>query len=238
MQLTDFDALSFDCYGTLIDWETGLAAVLAPLGAASGNWTIDDEALLAAYSAARGAGRARVPGRAVPGDPGPQHAGAGRRVRRGGHRRRRAAARRSVPDWPAFPDSPRALATLARGYKLIILSNVDRASFAGSNRRLGVDVRQRPHRAGHRLLQAVDPATSTRCSPRPPGSASARAGCCTLRRACTTTTSRPSGPGCRRSGSTGATTGPGWGATPAPPAESCRTGSSPRLQAFAEAAVH
>ncbi len=30
MNLTDFDALSFDCYGTLIDWEGGLAAVLLP----------------------------------------------------------------------------------------------------------------------------------------------------------------------------------------------------------------
>ena len=44
----------------------------------------------------------------------------------------------SVPDWPAFPDSPEALARLAARYRLIILSNVDRTSFAGSNRRLGV----------------------------------------------------------------------------------------------------
>jgi putative hydrolase of the HAD superfamily len=43
-----------------------------------------------------------------------------------------------VPDWPAFDDSPAALAALGRRFKLIILSNVDRASFAGSNRRLGV----------------------------------------------------------------------------------------------------
>jgi 2-haloacid dehalogenase len=39
----------------------------------------------------------------------------------------------SVPDWPAFPDSADALARLARHYKLIILSNVHRAGFAGSN---------------------------------------------------------------------------------------------------------
>ena len=30
MKLTDFDAMSFDCYGTLIDWEYGLATVLGP----------------------------------------------------------------------------------------------------------------------------------------------------------------------------------------------------------------
>src|SRR5439155_13067529 len=45
----------------------------------------------------------------------------------------------SVGDWPAFPDTPAALAYLQRFYKLIILSNVDRASFARSNPRLGVD---------------------------------------------------------------------------------------------------
>ena len=44
----------------------------------------------------------------------------------------------SVPDWPAFPDSAEALLELSRHYKLIILSNVDRTSFAGSNARLRV----------------------------------------------------------------------------------------------------
>jgi 2-haloacid dehalogenase len=45
----------------------------------------------------------------------------------------------SVPDWPAFPDSADALARLRRHYRLIILSNVHRAGFAGSNERLGGD---------------------------------------------------------------------------------------------------
>jgi putative hydrolase of the HAD superfamily len=42
----------------------------------------------------------------------------------------------SVPDWPAFPDSAAALARLATHYQLIIVSNVHRAGFAGSNERL------------------------------------------------------------------------------------------------------
>jgi putative hydrolase of the HAD superfamily len=42
----------------------------------------------------------------------------------------------SVPDWPAFPDSAAALARLGRHYRLIILSNVHRAGFQGSNQRL------------------------------------------------------------------------------------------------------
>jgi putative hydrolase of the HAD superfamily len=45
----------------------------------------------------------------------------------------------SVPDRPAFPDSPNALAALGERFKLIILSNVDRASFAGSQARLRVE---------------------------------------------------------------------------------------------------
>ncbi|HKN51404.1 MAG TPA: HAD-IA family hydrolase, partial [Amycolatopsis sp.] len=45
----------------------------------------------------------------------------------------------SVPDWPAFDDSADALASLSRDYRLIILSNVHRAGFAGSNKRLGVE---------------------------------------------------------------------------------------------------
>ena len=49
MKITDFDALSFDCYGTLIDWEAGIAAVLGPWARSRG-LVLDDEALLTAYS--------------------------------------------------------------------------------------------------------------------------------------------------------------------------------------------
>jgi len=45
----------------------------------------------------------------------------------------------SIRDWPAFPDSPQVLSYLKQHYKLVILSNVDRTSFAGSNLRLGVE---------------------------------------------------------------------------------------------------
>lgn len=45
----------------------------------------------------------------------------------------------SVGAWPAFADTAMALRRLQRRYRLIIVSNVDRASFARSNRRLGVE---------------------------------------------------------------------------------------------------
>ncbi len=48
MKLTDFEALTFDCYGTLIDWETGIAAALQPWARRHGLET-DAAALLATY---------------------------------------------------------------------------------------------------------------------------------------------------------------------------------------------
>jgi 2-haloalkanoic acid dehalogenase type II len=46
---------------------------------------------------------------------------------------------RSIRVWPAFPDSVDALKYLKQHYRLIILSNVDNASFTFSNQKLGVD---------------------------------------------------------------------------------------------------
>ena len=138
MELTDFEALSFDCYGTLIDWEAGLLAVFTPWARARG-LDITGEELLTAYARIEAAAEADHPAEAYPDI-------LARGMRQlggtlGAEVTDDDAARlaRSVPDWPAFPDSHDALAALGRRYKLIILSNVDRASFAGSNARLGVD---------------------------------------------------------------------------------------------------
>ena len=50
----------------------------------------------------------------------------------------REAFGRSIGDWPPFPDSRDALVALGRRYKLIVASNVDRASFERSEARIGV----------------------------------------------------------------------------------------------------
>ncbi|HET7245240.1 MAG TPA: haloacid dehalogenase type II [Streptosporangiaceae bacterium] len=138
MELTEFEALSFDCYGTLIDWETGLLAVLGPW-ARAGGLELTGEELLTAYAQVEAAVEAEHPAKAYPEvlARGMQVLGANL----GAEVTEEDAARlaRSVPDWPAFPDSHDALAALGRRFKLIILSNVDRASFAGSNARLGVE---------------------------------------------------------------------------------------------------
>lgn len=138
VDLTKYNALSFDCYGTLIDWEAGIAAVLGPW-ARKNDPSITDEAVLVAYSENEAAVEAEKPATLYPD------------VLREAFRRTGKdlgfevtdadadALGTSVPDWPAFPDSAEALARLKKHYKLIILSNVDREGFAGSNKRLEVE---------------------------------------------------------------------------------------------------
>ena len=137
MKLTDFDALSFDCYGTLIDWETGLAAVLGAWTRARG-LQVDDETLLAAYSTHEARAEAEYPGESYPDILARSMRELGRQFDTEVTADDAQRLASSVPDWPAFPDSPSALAVLGTRYQLIILSNVDRDSFAASNRRLGV----------------------------------------------------------------------------------------------------
>jgi 2-haloalkanoic acid dehalogenase type II len=138
MKLTDFEALSFDCYGTLIDWEAGLSAVLTPWAHERGVG-LTEEQLLAEYASCEEAAEAEHPAELYP-----DILARSLRLLGGklgaevtGQDAARLAA--SVPDWPAFPDSRDALRALGERFKLIILSNVDRASFAGSNPRLGVE---------------------------------------------------------------------------------------------------
>jgi len=137
VDLADFDALSFDCYGTLIDWETGIAAVLGPWARSRG-LDVGDEALLTAYSGHEARAEAEHPADPYPLILARSLRDLGREL---GARVTDQDAQRlagSVPDWPPFPDSRAALAALAERYRLIILSNVDNESFAASNRRLGV----------------------------------------------------------------------------------------------------
>jgi 2-haloacid dehalogenase len=138
IDLTRYRALSFDCYGTLIDWEAGIAAILGPW-ARRNDPSVTDEDVLVAYSDHEAAVEQEHP-TTLYSD-----------VLREAFRRTGTALGfevtdadadalgTSVPDWPAFGDSAAALQRLKQHYALIILSNVDRAGFAGSNRRLQVE---------------------------------------------------------------------------------------------------
>jgi putative hydrolase of the HAD superfamily len=138
MTLDDFKVLSFDCYGTLIDWETGMIAALAPLTSRVDR-SLERDEILAAHARNESAEQARTPTRLY------------RDLLTVVYRRLAedwgvavsaeecAAYGRSIKDWPAFPDSAEALQYLKQHYRLVILSNVDNASFAASNARLQVE---------------------------------------------------------------------------------------------------
>jgi 2-haloacid dehalogenase len=128
-----FDALTFDCYGTLIDWETGILRALRAIGAEG----TDDE-LLQAFARHEAAleGGPYLPYREV-------LAGCARAVAADlGFEpsvEQIAGFSRSVGDWPAFPDSAAALARLKERFRLGVITNCDDDLFAASNRRLGVE---------------------------------------------------------------------------------------------------
>lgn len=132
-------ALTFDCYGTLIDWERGLLAALAPLFQSSGR-TLDRGRVLTAFA---------------------RHE---REVESGPYRTYRdvqiavlerlagefnvriplgheALLAESIPAWPAFDETPAALRALKRRFRLAVLSNIDDDLFdtpGGTRERLGV----------------------------------------------------------------------------------------------------
>ncbi|MGH7184789.1 MAG: haloacid dehalogenase type II [Pseudomonadota bacterium] len=137
MHFSDFKVMSFDCYGTLIDWESGLFAALAPLLATMAT-PADRSRALETFADFEGRQQAETPNMlycdllAIVYRRLAQHWG----IAASEEECRRFGG--SIPDWPAFPDTVEALRYLKRHHKLVILSNVDRKSFAASNQRLAV----------------------------------------------------------------------------------------------------
>ena len=134
VRLSDFRVLSFDCYGTLIDWESGMVAALDKLigRAASRN------DILQAHARHESSQQAQTPAMPYRDLLAVVYKRLGEQL--GVPTTHEACVRygRSVADWPAFPDSAASLHYLKRFYKLVILSNVDNESFAASNKRLQV----------------------------------------------------------------------------------------------------
>jgi 2-haloacid dehalogenase len=108
---------TFDCYGTLVDWNAGLRGALG-----------SDE-LLARYHELEPQVQAEDPSRSY------------REVMRGVARRLDVDAdpAESLPDWPVFPDVQPALEEAReRGWRLAILSNTDRDLLDASMAAIGV----------------------------------------------------------------------------------------------------
>ena len=133
-----YRALSFDCYGTLIDWETGIAAELVPWaerhGVAAGR-----EELLAAFGSIETGVEREHPTMRYPDVLGIVLDRIAARFSTSATPAERESFGASVARWPAFPDSAEALARLHERCRLVILSNIDRASFAASQKLLGTD---------------------------------------------------------------------------------------------------
>ncbi len=135
MNLASFKVFSFDCYGTLIDWESGILAALRQ--ARGGDLDVVDDVALARYGEAEEAVQSEHPAMlyrdvlrevylrladALHLDPGDTNAD---------------AFANSIGDWEPFADSVASLAYLREHYRLAVLSNVDKQSFARTHQKLG-----------------------------------------------------------------------------------------------------
>ncbi|MBS7696431.1 MULTISPECIES: haloacid dehalogenase type II [unclassified Chelatococcus] len=138
MRLTDFKVLTFDCYGTLIDWESGMVEGLKPLTSKVQRPLTRNE-ILQAHARHESTQQRHTPAMRY------------RDLLAIVYKRLAeewgvtvshedcVTYGLSVRNWPAFQDSPGALQYLKKFYKLVILSNVDNETFTYSNKKLQVD---------------------------------------------------------------------------------------------------
>ena len=137
MDFSRFTTISFDCYGTLIDWESGLIPTLRGILAAHGR-SLPDSAILQLYGEFE-----------ADAESGPYQSYRNVLedvVRKFGERcgfsptpAQVRALHESVPAWPPFPDTVAALQHLQKRYQLAIISNIDDDLFAETRKHLGVE---------------------------------------------------------------------------------------------------
>ena len=136
LDLGGFKVLTFDCYGTLIDWETGIFSALRPILAAHGK-SITDSALLELYSdleveAERGEFQSyREVLQSVV-------RGFGQRLGFSPTTAEIRSLPQSLATWRPFPDTLPALLELKQRYQLAVISNVDDDLFASTAPQLKV----------------------------------------------------------------------------------------------------
>ena len=135
--LASYAALSFDVYGTLIDWESGMLTGLRPLTDQLDR-EISDDAVLEMHARHESAAQAQTPARNYSALLATVYRRCAEELGLPADWEACERYGASVPDWPAFEDSADALAYLKQHYRMIVLSNVDNRSFAGSARRLGI----------------------------------------------------------------------------------------------------
>ena len=137
LDLSQFEALTFDCYGTLIDWETGILSALHPILSAHRK-TLDDATLLKLYG--------DFEQLAEEGEFHPYRQVLQSVVRRLGTQLGFSSSdeeAQSLPDslatWKPWPDTVSALQRLKSQFRLAIISNVDDDLFAATRPQLQVE---------------------------------------------------------------------------------------------------
>lgn len=130
-------AISFDCYGTLIDWESGIADALSEWSRRHGA-RMERAELLAAFSEAEPVVQSADPELPYPEVLRRVAQRIGRRFDLPVSDADAGGFARSIRRWPPFADTSKALARLQEHYRLAVLSNVDKASFAATERALGI----------------------------------------------------------------------------------------------------
>ena len=137
MDFSTFTTITFDCYGTLIDWEAGILPTLRSVLAIHGQ-SLPDAAILELYGEfeAQAESGAYQSYRAVLESV----------VRQFGERcgfhpspAQLRSLHESVPAWPPFPDTVAALQKLQQRYRLAVISNIDDDLIAETRKHLGVE---------------------------------------------------------------------------------------------------
>lgn len=138
-KLTDYKVLTFDCYGTLIDWESGIWDALQPLLMSNNFTDISRDRALRAHALLESRQEAETPGMVYSEVLANVHRQFARQFGLQTDENLDATFGESLPHWPAFPDTADALRYLKTQFKLVILSNISNEGFAASNRKLGVE---------------------------------------------------------------------------------------------------
>ncbi|KIM94615.1 hypothetical protein OIDMADRAFT_45583 [Oidiodendron maius Zn] len=133
--LTDFKAISFDCYGTLIDWEAGIIAAAAPVLSqlpSTHPYNSDRFAFMKRFNEHQRTLEIDTPNMPYNDVLATSYMHVAAEAGINVSSIEAARFGRGARDWPAFLDTVHGLQTLKKHYKLIIISNVDDDNIAGT----------------------------------------------------------------------------------------------------------
>lgn len=136
MSLSDHSILTFDVIGTLIDFETGVLDYLRPIAESDGR-TASERAILEAFARAEARQHREAPRLPFTQMLAPIYEDLAVALALPSADGEAEGFRASIPDWPAFPDSVAALARLAKGRRLVALTNADNWALEQMARTLG-----------------------------------------------------------------------------------------------------